>query len=101
MPVIFLTAPTSHYRLGVPERTIEEKLGQRAAGIQQAHRAYNDVVRRVAEQTQSELIDLEQHFEAEAAIEPFFTADGIHLTDRGLARIAAQIERHLMRRLER
>ena len=101
VPVIFLTAPTSHYRLGVPARTIEEKLGQAAAGIQEAHRAYNDVVRQVAEQTQSELIDLEQHFEAEAAIEPFFTADGIHLTDRGLARIAAQIERHLMRRLER
>lgn len=99
VPVVFLTAPTSHYRLGVPPMLVEVKPGQQATTIEHAHRIYNDVVRRVAEQTSSALIDLERIFDAEDPIDPFFTDDGIHLTDQGLRRIAEQIEGHLVGRL--
>jgi lysophospholipase L1-like esterase len=81
--VIFVTAPTSHYALGVPPYLLLLHFVESAESAIKLHRAYNDVVRRVAKRTMSVLLDLESEAEAERDVGKLFTGDGIHFTDAG------------------
>ena len=54
-----------------------------AESVVRDHRAYNRVVRRVAEATGSHLLDLEAIFEGRSEVDRIFMADGIHFTEYG------------------
>lgn len=63
--------------------------GDEGAAVE-LHRQYNDIVRRVAQELQVPLVDLEEEF-LRRRREHFFEADGMHLTSRGHNHIARLI----------
>jgi lysophospholipase L1-like esterase len=83
--VVFVTAPTSHYALGVPPYLLLLHFVDSAESAIKLHRAYNDVVRKVAKETGSVLLDLEAEAEKRSDLGTLFTGDGIHFTDAGKA----------------
>ncbi len=85
VPVVFLTAPTAYYRLGVPPEPIENGLVGSAEEALEQHRAYNAIVREVAAATGARLVDLERRVEELDELEPLFRRDGIHFTPAGRA----------------
>jgi lysophospholipase L1-like esterase len=93
VPVIFISAPTSHYKLGVPSYLMEEKFVRSAEEAVRLHREYNEVVRETARDGGSYLLDLESEFELLRAedLERLFTNDGIHLSQSGLAVVAKRV----------
>jgi lysophospholipase L1-like esterase len=91
VPVIFLTSPTSHYRLGVPEYLTREKLTSSAEADISLHRKYNQVVRDLAEQNDLLLLDLETDFDSLYNLDQIFTKDGIHFTPTGLELVAKRV----------
>ncbi len=91
IPVIFLTSPTSHYRLGVPEYLIREKLTSSAEADISLHRTYNQVVRDLAVQNGLMLLDLESDFDSLHNLDQIFTKDGIHFTPTGLELVAKRV----------
>ncbi len=48
IPVVFLTAPTSHYRDGVPDYLVDQDFARDRDSVKRLHRQYNDIVRQVA-----------------------------------------------------
>lgn len=101
-PVVFVTAPTSHYRLGVPPYLLLLHFVADSESAIRLHRAYNEVVRETARRTGAVLLDLEAEAEARQDLDTLFIADGIHFTDAGNAwvggRVAQCIEEHAARR---
>jgi len=91
VPVVFIAAPTSHYRLGVPDYLVDLHFVADKTSSVQLHRSYNQVVREVAKSTGSYLLDLEQSFDSRDDLEAIFTADGIHFTQEGLALVAKRV----------
>jgi lysophospholipase L1-like esterase len=104
-PVVFVTAPTSHYKLGVPPYLLLLHFVDSAESAIKLHRAYNDVVRKVAKETRSVLLDLEAEAEKRTDVGALFTGDGIHFTDAGNAwigeRVAQCIREHETERAPR
>jgi lysophospholipase L1-like esterase len=95
---VFVTAPTSHGRLGVPHALIERGLAADDAQVLRAHREYADAVREVAAAAPgSYLLDLQA--EAEALEDPgrIFYRDGIHFRRAGIEWIADEIVAFLER----
>lgn len=91
VPVIFLTAPTSHYQLGMPDDLVRyDYVANKKPGMR-AHRAYNEIVRAVASATGSFLIDLEAEYTSLPDPRSVFTKDGIHFTPEGLRRVAVRL----------
>lgn len=91
IPVIFMTSPTSQYRLGVPEYLITEKLTPSAEAAVSMHRAYNQAVRDLAGQNDLMLLDLEVDFDSLHNLDQIFTKDGIHFTPTGLELVAKRV----------
>lgn len=91
VPVIFLTAPTSHYQLGMPDDLVRYNYVADTESGMRAHRAYNEIVRAVASDTGSFLIDLEAELASLSDPRSVFTKDGIHFTPEGLRRVAARL----------
>ena len=89
--VIFVTAPTSWYRIGVSQRHVALGYVPDTATAAARHRAYNDVVREVASETQSQLLDLEAEFDLSPHLGDLMLSDGIHLTESGLALVAQRL----------
>jgi hypothetical protein len=90
IPVILLTAPTSFYRLGVPDQLIKLMFGRDKDEIAALHRQYNEIVRSI---DRVNTIDLEAEFDAlstEDMLEMFST-DGIHFTQIGLSRLGDRV----------
>ena len=56
-----------------------------------AHRAYNEIVRAIASDTGSFLIDLEAEYTSLTDPRSVFTKDGIHFTPDGLRRVAVRL----------
>lgn len=84
-PVVFVTAPTTLYRLGVPPYLLLLEFVKDADSAIELHRAYNRIVRDVAGRTSSPLLDLEAECEAREDLGTLFLADGIHFTEAGEA----------------
>ena len=80
IPVIFLTAPTSHYQLGVPRYLIYLKYARDEYSVSSWHRAYNEVVRQVAASPGGALMDLERQYRQIDDPRKIFLEDGIHFT---------------------
>jgi lysophospholipase L1-like esterase len=91
-PVVFLTAPTSHYVIGVPDYLIDLGYTRDKKTVLALHQSYNQVVRKVAEETESFLLDLESTFNSQRDIGRYFISDGIHSTGPGLELIARQLK---------
>jgi len=88
--VIFVTAPSGHYRSGVPTYLIEQRFAPSEAFVLSKHREYCSIVRTVSARTFGGLLDLEKEFKA--LYNPdLFMNDGIHFTDSGLRVVAAMI----------
>jgi lysophospholipase L1-like esterase len=93
IPVIFVTAPTAHYRFGVPDYLIDEGYVRDEGSAIALHRRYNEIVREVATGNRDSVVDLERELEdiPDADIESIFTSDGIHFTSEGAAVVARHI----------
>ena len=87
--VVFMTAPTSHYKLGVPDFLIREKFALSADSVITLHKEYNEIARTVAHTRQIALLDLEAEFDTLPNLPELFVQDGIHFTRLG-SEFAAQ-----------
>lgn len=102
VPAIFIMAPTSHYKLGVPDYLVEKNFVQDKKTAIRLHKEYNQVVRNIAQDGTSYSLDLEAEYNNLSAenLAALFLADGIHMTDIGLAviakRISEFIETHIL-----
>jgi lysophospholipase L1-like esterase len=96
VPVVFISAPTSHYRLGVPDYLVERHFVPDKPFSVAIHRDYNQIVREVAAGAPgSYLLDLEREFESREDLDAIFTRDGIHFTPAGLALVAKRLSEFL------
>ncbi len=91
IPVMFITAPTAHYRLGVPTPLIKQKFAPDKKFVVARHREYNQTVRMVAAATGAFILDLEAQCNKIENMHEIFKKDGIHFTPYGLEYIAQQI----------
>jgi lysophospholipase L1-like esterase len=93
LPVVFLTAPTAHYRFGAPAQLVSGGFATDQESVPRLHRMYNEVVREVARDTGAFLLDLEREFESldTSALKEIFTDDGIHFTESGLDRLGRRV----------
>jgi lysophospholipase L1-like esterase len=91
--VIFVTAPTSFYSLGVPVYLMQAGLTPDAETLLAEHRGYNQIVREVARDESAYLLDLEAELGRlpNDELESIFRLDGIHFTPLGAERVAAQV----------
>ncbi|HEQ98485.1 MAG TPA: hypothetical protein ENO22_03995 [candidate division Zixibacteria bacterium] len=80
VPVIFITAPTSYYRLGVPDYLVKNQYAKSKQAVIELHSNYNDVVRGVAADENTYLLDLEKRIGSLNNLEDIFLNDGIHFT---------------------
>jgi lysophospholipase L1-like esterase len=88
---VFITAPTSHGRLGVPGALLERGLAVNAALVVRWHREYADIVRDVARRPGFHLLDLAARADALGDPDSVFFMDGIHFDPSGLEWIANEI----------
>jgi lysophospholipase L1-like esterase len=96
VPVVFISAPTSHYRLGVPDYLVEQHFVPDKPFSVSMHRSYNEIVREVAAGAPgSYLLDLEREFESRGDLDAIFLRDGIHFTQAGLALVARRVSEFL------
>ncbi|MFC1853571.1 SGNH/GDSL hydrolase family protein, partial [candidate division CSSED10-310 bacterium] len=91
IPVVFISAPTAHYRCGVPDYLLDQNFIPSKEFSVTMHQKYNSAVRTVAHESNSFLLDLENDFNDSRALEDIFKEDGIHFTDFGLMLIANRI----------
>ncbi|MDH3626726.1 MAG: GDSL-type esterase/lipase family protein [Acidobacteriota bacterium] len=87
-PTVFVTAPTTHYRLGVPQPLIDRGFGSDADSIVDLHRRYNDIVRTVTDREGVALFDLERRVIDSPELDRHFLRDGIHFSDPGMQAMA-------------
>ncbi|UCE24718.1 MAG: hypothetical protein JSU74_01320 [Candidatus Zixiibacteriota bacterium] len=95
MRVVFVTAPSNHERAGVPPYLIEKRLAPDGTFVLTKHREYCSIVRSVASETASGLLDIEAKMNRMSDY-GLFMSDGIHFTDTGLRMVAAMIYVYLL-----
>lgn len=100
MPVVLLTAPTSHYLFGAPASLVQDRFAVDTDSVPRLHRAYNQIAREVARETGAALLDLERDlFElSPRRLSRIFTDDGIHFSDDGIQFVSRRIARFLRER---
>jgi len=99
VPTIYVSAPTSHYELGVPDYLVEEGLAPDKESVIRRHRTYNRIIREVAEASGARVLDLEVELSHGDSLERVFLADGIHFTDEGLRMVALRMCRFFEREI--
>jgi lysophospholipase L1-like esterase len=87
IPVVFMTAPSAHYRTGVPDYIVDIQFARTKQQSLRLHREYNQIVRDIAAEKNLILVDLEAEFDRSTAPSGLFKADGIHFTPTGLQAI--------------
>ncbi len=89
VPVIFITPPSAHPTLGVPDYLIIQGFAANKANVLAFHQSYNHLVRHVARrQADWYLLDLERILATHPDRGDIFMTDGIHLTPLGLETVA-------------
>ena len=91
VPVIFITPPTAHYALGVPDYLVTEGFAASKERVTALHREYNQIVRDVAAAHGWLSLDLERELAGLDSLPELFGRDGIHLTRAGSALVARRI----------
>ena len=97
MPVVFVTAPTSHYYFGAPAELVRDRFAADTESVPRLHRSYNQVVREVAKEEGALLLDLERDLGKlpPRKLQRVFSEDGIHFSDAGLRQVSRRIARFL------
>lgn len=93
VPVIFITAPTSFYRLGVPDYLVDSGfLTDKNSGLR-LHAAYNRIVREHLRGEDSVVLDLDEELSHRSPenLRALFLDDGIHLTPVGSSGVAERV----------
>lgn len=90
VPVVLLTAPSTHAKLGVPEYLVREGFVISASDAIDLHATYNDVVRQLGDIDGVTVIDLDSLINQadNTQLKQWFMQDGIHLTEAGLEYVA-------------
>lgn len=87
VPVLLVTAPTSHHRLGVPDFLVVLRFVEDEATAVSLHEQYNQAVREIGQGAGRGvfLLDLAAAFEdlSDRELAEAFTEDGIHLSQQG------------------
>ncbi len=92
IPVVFVTEPSSHTALGVPDYVVESKYAKSKQASIDLYRDYNEAIRDIAGEREGwHLIDLDAAMSGRADVGELFMGDGLHFSERGLA-LAAEIE---------
>ena len=91
VPVVFLTAPTTFYELGVPQVHVDKGFAKSGEDAIRLHREYNAIVREVAESSGARLLDLEKEMGLAPELESWFLKDGIHFSPAGRQWVAERI----------
>jgi lysophospholipase L1-like esterase len=99
VPVIFMTSPTAHYRLGVPDYLIEDKYAKSKQDAIRLHRGYNLIVKDFAKKNNAYLLDLENEFDTSPNIQSLFLKDGIHFTRYGMEMAGEKIYNFIARNI--
>lgn len=87
-PIVFITAPTAYYKLGVPEYITKKGFASDAMSAKSLHKNYNKIVREVAGKEGAYLLDLEPQIGSSPDLRSIFTEDNIHFTQAGLSVVA-------------
>lgn len=97
VPVIFVTEPSSHQSLGVPDDVVSSTYAKSKESALSLFHEYNDIVRRVAgERSSWQLLDLDALLSSRSDVRQIFSEDGVRFSKAGLA-VAADLEtRHLL-----
>lgn len=98
VPVVLITAPTSHDVLGVPAYLIEQQFAHEPQSVLALHRSYSQALREIAQREGWELLDLERELQASPEPAEIFSSDGIHLTEAGKRRVAERVAKLLVER---
>ena len=90
IPVVFLTAPTTH-DLYVPAYLVEQGYADDTAAVRMLHRQYGDALRDGVARHGWMLLDLETALADRPDRHALFLYDGIHFTERGLDVVADHV----------
>jgi lysophospholipase L1-like esterase len=96
--VLLMTAPTSAGVMPVPEILLPD-FAENEQVLIERHRAYNDVVRRVAQEHGWRLLDLAAEI-PQGRLTELFTSDTVHFSGDGLVWMAERIAREVDRMIE-
>jgi lysophospholipase L1-like esterase len=99
IPVVFLTAPTTFYSLGVPKKLVEDRFAKSEDSAIALHKQYNAIVREVAASSKSFLLDLESECDASPDLPRWFLKDGVHFSPDGRQWLAERITAFVRDRL--
>lgn len=91
VPVVYLTAPTTFYRSGVPEKLVHDRFAKSAEDAISLHKRYNAIVREVAAASKAFLLDLEAECDASPDLPRWFLQDGIHFSPEGRQWLGSRI----------
>ncbi len=91
VPVVFITPPSAHYMLGVPDELVDDGFAVNKESVIELHKAYNQALRDTAEPRGWLILEQEETFAASPDLSRIFIYDGIHLTENGLNVIAQHI----------
>lgn len=93
VPILLITAPTLHYRLGVPDYLVELRFVEDKASAVSLHKQYNQVVRDFGREEGVPVLDLEAEMErlSDEELKAAFTEDGVHFTAQGKELVGALI----------
>jgi lysophospholipase L1-like esterase len=97
VPVVFVTAPTSHYSAGVPDMLVAKRFVPDKDFAVRMHRRYNRIVREVAAEKGAYLLDLEYELGRLGDSRRVFGEDGIHFTKFGVT-LVGQIVSEFLRK---
>ena len=90
VPVLFLTAPSTH-DFQVPVYLVEQGYAADAATVAARHRQYGDALRDTAAKNDWRLLDLESALATRSDRDALFLDDGIHFTGPGLDLLAEHV----------
>ena len=96
VPVVFLTAPTTH-DLHVPVYLVELGYANDTATVRSLHRQYGDALRDGVARNGWTLLDLETVLADRSDRHALFLEDGIHFTERGLDVLVDQVSAFLVK----
>ena len=91
IPVVFVTAPTAHERLGVPDYLVELDFARNPEAVIDLHGRYNEAVREVGRREGAYLLDLKRELDGLRYLDATFEADGLHFTQQGLSLVGRTV----------
>ncbi len=96
-PVIFVTEPSSHPSLGVPDDVVSSTYAKSKEDAIALFREYNEIIRRVANERSSwRLLDLDALMSSRSEVRRLFEDDGVRYSIAGTAVVADLEARYIL-----